>query len=347
MRRALRCCGNPGRGGYALASCGEELLWEARRTVADFFAWEDATQVVFTAGCTAAINAVVHGLPSGVAVVSDMEHNAVLRPLYADGWRIIQAETGETDEQAVEGFERALRGGATLVVCTHASNVTGRVLPVREIAQAAHRRGALFCLDAAQTAGTLPVPCEVADFVCLPGHKGLHGPMGVGVLLVRRGIQLRPFMQGGTGVLSRKAEMPGGYPERLEAGTPNLTGIAGLAAGIGWVKAVGAARIHAREMAALRQVYAALKGDGRFTWYGQPTSHNAAVLSFSVEGIPAAQVAERLAQEGIAVRAGLHCAPAAHRKLASPEDGAVRLAPGVSADAASAEKIIKILHQLG
>ena len=184
MLYAVRTCGNPGRGGHALSSAGEELLWKARQTVADFFGWSDPARVVFTAGCTASLNAVIHGLPVGVAAVSDLEHNAVLRPLKAAGWRVIHVDTGATDEQAVENFEKACSKGVNLVVCTNASNVTGRVLPVKEIAHTARRWGAMFCLDAAQTAGALPVPTEDVDYICAPGHKGLWGPMGVGLLLV-------------------------------------------------------------------------------------------------------------------------------------------------------------------
>ena len=345
MAAAVRTCTNPGRGGHPLARRAEETVWQARCTAADFFGWEDPTRVVFTAGCTAALNAVIHGLPPGRAVVSDMEHNAVLRPLKAAGWYVVQADTGQTDEQAVEGFERALREGADLVVCTHASNVTGRVLPVADIAAAAHRRGALFCLDAAQTAGVLPIPSRTVDCLCVPGHKGLHGPMGVGLLLVKPETALRDTLQGGTGVLSRELSMPAEHPEHLEAGTPNVAGIAGVMAGMRYVAAVTPARLYARETSALEAVCAALRDDARFVWYRCPGTGRVPTASFSVPGVPASYIAERLAQAGVAVRAGLHCAPAAHRKIGSSRDGTVRLAPGAAADAAAAEKIAKILQQ--
>ena len=340
---AMRRCGNPGRGGHAPARAAAEILWDARNTAAAFLGIDDPTRIVFTAGCTASLNTVIHGLPAGRAVVSDHEHNAVMRPLRAAGWQITAVDTGNTDEQALDGFERALQTGADLVICTHASNVTGRAFPVADIAQLCRRRGVPFCLDAAQSAGTLPLP--KADFLCIPGHKGFYGPMGTGILAVGEGMAPLPLMQGGTGVLSRLAGMPEDYPERLEAGTPNVAGIAGLAAGIDLVRRLTPDAIHRRETAALLPVRRALLSHPDVTVYEGGRPQDAAVLSFSVKDRAASSVAALLESAGIAVRSGLHCAPAAHDAIHSPEDGTVRLSPNLWATPPDGEKIAKLLLQ--
>lgn len=336
VQTALRRFGaNPGRGGHAMSLITAEQVYRCRESAAALLGAPDPGRVIFTAGCTASLNTVIRGLlgEDGRAVVSDLEHNAVMRPLYLLGERADTAAVYPGDPaRTVEAFRRQIGPATRCLICTHASNVFGTVLPVRELAALAHGHGLPLVVDAAQTAGILPLHMERdgIDYLCAAGHKGLYGPMGTGLLILNEGRELPPLMAGGTGSDSRRYAMPADYPDRLESGTLNVPGICGLKAGIDWVRQ-RTASLHRQELAVLAALYDGLAAMPRVKLYTPRPGTGAAqgtVLAFTVTGMPCEEAAQRLSARQIAVRAGLHCAPAAHRHYGTLPDGAVRLSPG-------------------
>ena len=303
VQRSMRACASVGRGGHAAADAAARVVYACRTEAAELF---DAVpeQVVFTMNATHGLNIALRSLvrPGGRVVLSGMEHNAVTRPLAALGAQIETADAPPfAPERLLEGFARALRQGADAAVCTHVSNVYGNVLPVSAVAALCRERGVPLVIDASQSAGTLPVSLRGtgAAFIAMPGHKGLYGPQGTGLLLC--GEAGEPLLQGGTGSNSLDQSMPEVLPDRHEAGTHNGCGIGGLTA------------LAAR---GLRQ----LPGVEVFTGPGQ-----SGVLSFRCRDLDCEEAAACLAEAGIAVRAGLHCAPMAHRSGGTLETGTVRV----------------------
>jgi selenocysteine lyase/cysteine desulfurase len=285
-------------------------------------------------------------------LISDLEHNAVWRPVWAlcpRQPRYDIAAWSPDEEETVENFRRAIRPDTRLIVCTHASNVFGVTLPIRRLAALAHEHGLLICVDAAQTAGVLPIHMEEdgIDYLCVAAHKGLYAPMGTGLLLCRETELVEPLVRGGTGSLSLYPQQPQELPDRLESGTPNTAGICGLRAGLRFVEERGRERIYEHEIRLLQQVYDRLsicKGVQLYTDHPR-LGHTAPVLSVNVEGIPAEQTAALLNDHHIAVRAGLHCAPLAHRRFGTLPGGTVRLAPSTFSTAEEVEKICKLFSQ--
>lgn len=339
MRQSVVCHGaNPGRGGYPMAVAATEALYTCRETAAQLFGLSDSRRVVFTLNCTAALNIAINSVlqKGGRVVVSDLEHNAVMRPLHARGGCYPCYDTAEVtvgdDEATVEAFRRAITPQTKAIVCTHASNVIGCVLPIKQLAALAHAHGLVLIVDAAQSAGHIPIHMENdgIDYLCAAGHKGLYGPMGTGILLCREDVPLVPLVYGGTGSASLSLTQPEELPDRLESGTPNVVGIDGLQAGMRWVLQTGVERVAAHELALCRALYEALEGTAGVRLYSPwPQDGRAtAVLSLTVDGLSVEQTAQALACHGIAVRAGLHCAPAAHRAIGTLPDGTVRLSMG-------------------
>ncbi len=325
MARAVQVCGNPGRGGHRAAMAAAEVVYGCREAASKLFACRPE-QVVFTASCTHGLNIALRTLvkPGSRVVISGFEHNAVLRPLYALGAEIIVAGRRLFDSADLLGeFEKALPG-ADVAVFTHVSNVFGFILPVRELAALCRRYGVPFVVDAAQSAGMLPVDLEAlgADFIAVPGHKGLLGPQGTGLLLCNR--LPEPLLFGGTGTDSRNRIMPEFLPERLEAGTVNVPGIAGLREGILEVQRLGLTNIARREQQAARLCAKGLQELGLQVFTGR---EQGGTVSFVPKG-DTEDFAARLAQLGIAVRAGLHCAPLAHESAGTLETGTVRVSFG-------------------
>lgn len=354
--QALRLYGaNPGRGGHPMALSTSEQIFACRQAVADFFGLSDPSGVVFTLNCTAALNTVIRGLleQGGWALTSDIEHNAVWRPLAALNPRYPRfdvAAWSADEEETVENFRRRIRPDTRLIVCTHASNVFGVTLPIRRLARLAHEYGLSICVDAAQTAGVLPINMEEddIDYLCVAPHKGLYAPMGTGVLLCRERERVAPLVRGGTGSHSLSAAQPEELPDRLESGTPNTAGICGIHAGIHFVRGKGRESLYRHEMRLLRRVYQRLnRCEGIRLYTPEPPFGAAApVLSLNVEGLPSERTAHLLAQEGVAVRAGLHCAPAAHRRFGTESQGTVRLAPCAFSTEQEAETICKLFSQI-
>jgi len=329
VQQAMRTMSSPGRGGYESARLAEETLFRCRKSAAALFSVPSEEQIVFTMNATHALNIAIKSLvrPGGRVVISGYEHNAVTRPLHALGAEVIVAAAPLfSPQETLEAFERALKAGVEAAVCTHVSNVFGDILPIEDVAQLCREAGVPLVIDASQSAGVLPIDCKTlgAAFVAMPGHKGLYGPQGTGLLLC--GGEALPLLQGGTGSESLRQEMPDFLPDRLEAGTHNVPGIAGLAAGIDFVRAQRTERILLHERQLLRRAGEGMSRIPRVSCYlARDENRQAGALSFTVSGMPPEQVAEQMARRGIALRAGLHCAPFAHRTAGTLPDGTVRM----------------------
>ena len=323
--RAMRTCANPGRGGYPAAMAAAETVFDCRAAAAELFSCEPA-QVVLTTSCTHGLNIAIRSLvkPGDKVVVTGFEHNAVTRPLHALGAELCVAgrKLFDWDDTLME-VEQALKG-ADAAVFTHVSNVFGYILPVGEMAAMCRQKGVPFIVDAAQSAGTLPVDFSSlgADFIAMPGHKGLLGLPGTGLLLC--GQAGEPLLYGGTGTQSMLQEMPEALPERMEAGTLNVPGIAALTAGLKYLKRVGTDTLFRHEQQVLRHCVRGLIQQSFRVFAG---AHQAATVSF-LTGEDCEEAAEILAKQGIALRAGLHCAPLAHESAGTLETGTIRVSLG-------------------
>ena len=331
MAEALNTMSSPGRGGHPLAMQAAETAFRCRSELAELFHVRSPEQVVLTMNATHALNIAVKSLvpPGGSAVISGYEHNAVTRPLAALGAEVSVADGPLFRPEAVtEAFEALVRPGVDAVICTHVSNVFGFVQPVEAVAAVCRRQGVPLMIDASQSAGILPLDLEAlgAAYIAMPGHKGLYGPQGTGVLLCGRDAKPKPLMEGGTGSISLSQDMPDFLPDRLEAGTHNMPGIAGLLAGVEFVRRQGTEAILRREHALTRRTAEGLAGLPGVEVYPLPEgAAQAGVLSFRIPGRDAEAVGEALAERGIAVRAGLHCAPLAHRTAGTLDTGTVRV----------------------
>ena len=329
VRRAMHAAAGYARGGYAAAMRAGETVYACREQAAALFGVRDPARVVFTMNATHALNLAIHALvqPGMRVAVSGYEHNAVMRPLLLRGIDPIVLDTPLWDSVAmVEAAGQALADGAELFILNHVSNVFGFAAPAEEIAALLDEKGVPLILDASQSAGLIDIdvrrhPCLAA--VCMPGHKALYGPQGTGILLALDDrIAARPLLAGGTGSRSEEMRQPDFLPDALESGTPNVPGIAGLAAGIAFVRSVGPANILAHERKLTREFARALEGESRITCFAHPAQTG--VLSLTVRGAAVENIAETLARQGVAVRAGLHCAPLAHRTAGTEETGTVR-----------------------
>ena len=323
---AMRTCANPGRGGYGPAMAAARTVYGCREAAAGLFDCQPE-QVVLTTSCTHGLNIAIRSLvkPGSRVVISGFEHNAVTRPLYGLGARVTVAGRKLFDwEDTLSRFEDALRQGAACAIFTHVSNVFGYILPAPELAALCRQYGVPFIVDAAQSAGTLPVSLKKlgADFIAMPGHKGLLGPQGTGLLLCAGTAE--PLLWGGTGSASLCQRMPDTLPDRLEPGTLNVPGYAGLAEGIRFLERVGIDTVAGREHYQMQRCAAGLKKLGMQVFSGP---HQAGTVSF-LPGMDCEEAARILARQGIAVRAGLHCAPCAHESAGTLATGTVRVSFG-------------------
>ena len=328
--RAVRCalenCANPGRGGYTAAMAAARTVLRCRERAAELFHCQPE-QVVMTSNCTHGLNIAIGTLvkPGARVVISGFEHNAVTRPLHARGVKLRIAGRKLFDwADTLERFEDALRAGADAAVFTHASNVFGYILPVYEMAALCRRYSVPFILDAAQSAGMLEIDMEKlgADFIAMPGHKGLLGPQGTGLLLCGR--PPVPLLRGGTGSMSAQQEMPDFLPDVAEAGTLNVPGIAGLSAGLAYVLRQRPEQLLACERREAVRCGKALEKLGFRVFMGE---NQIGTVSF-VPNMDCEEAASILGENGIAVRAGLHCAPLAHESAGTLKTGTVRVSFG-------------------
>ena len=331
MQEALKTMSSPGRGGYPAAMQAAETAFQCRSELAELFGVEIPERVVFTSNATHGLNIAIKSLvpPGGRVVVSGYEHNAVTRPLKALGAEIAVAESPLFDQQAVfAAFDRLIQSGVDAVICNHISNVFGFILPIEKIAALCRDRGVPLIIDASQSAGVLPLDLDRlgAAFIAMPGHKGLYGPQGTGVLLCGENAPVRSLMEGGTGSLSIQQEMPDFLPDRLEAGTHNVPGIAGLLAGVRFVRQRGMADILDRERRLTLLAAEGLRTIPGVKVFAMPGLRaQAGVLSFVPEHKDVEEIGGSLAKKGIAVRSGIHCAPFAHKSAGTMDTGTVRL----------------------
>ena len=330
MTRALLEATSPSRGGHPASMRAAEIAYQCREAAARLFGAAGPEHIVFTMNATHGLNIAIKNLVQAGerVVVSGYEHNSVMRPLHAARAEVIIAHAPLFAPEAVlRAFDMAIGSDTKLVVCNHVSNVFGFILPVAEIAALCSARGVPFVLDASQSAGMLEVNAVRlgADFIALPGHKGLYGPQGMGVLVCNR-VPSCTLIEGGTGSDAKLRDMPEELPDRLEAGTPNMPGIAGLLAGIKFVERRGIERILKREKHLFHQ---ALEGlwhiSGLRVYAAEDAAHQLGVLSFCADGLDCEAVAEALGAQNIAVRAGFHCSPEAHASAGSLETGTVRI----------------------
>ena len=331
MLAALATMSSPGRGGYPAAMAAADAAFDCRTELAKLYHAESPEQVVFTMNATHGLNIAIKSLvpPGGRAVISGYEHNAVTRPLAALGAQVSVAAAPLFRPEAVTAaFDRLIVPGTDAVICSHVSNVFGFVQPVEAVAAICRQRGVPFIIDASQSAGMLPLDMAAlgAAFIAMPGHKGLYGPQGTGVLLCGKDVPVRTLLEGGTGSLSMQQEMPDFLPDRLEAGTHNMPGIAGLLAGVRFVRQLGPENICREERLLAHQAAEGLRRVPRLTVHALPDlAAQAGVLSIIPEQMDAEALGAALAERGIAVRAGLHCAPLAHRTAGTLNTGTVRL----------------------
>ena len=332
MTEALASMSSPGRGGHPLAMRAADTAFRCRTELAELFGLDGPENVAFTLNATHALNIAIKSLvpPGGRVVISGYEHNAVTRPLRAiPGVTVRAADSPLFDRAAaLEAFRRALTPEVRAAVCTHVSNVFGFILPIEDIAALCRSRGIPLIVDASQSAGILPINMKSlgAAYIAMPGHKGLYGPQGTGVLLCGDGQIPRPLLEGGTGSISLSQEMPDFLPDRLEAGTHNMPGIAGLLAGVRFVRRQGTQTILRHEHALTCRTAESLRRLPGVEVFAHPGClAQAGVVSFRVPGRDAETVGEALTRRGIAVRAGLHCAPLAHRTAGTLDTGTVRV----------------------
>lgn len=330
---------SPGRGGYRRSLEAGRILFQAREAAAGLFSISDSSRIIFTQSATGALNLALHGtLVAGDHVITtSMEHNSLLRPLYAlrsKGVELSIIPAGPDGVVSVEDIRRAVKANTRMIAVCHVSNVCGAIQPISDLAKLCRQSGTLFLVDAAQSAGYLPIDVGHLgiDLLAVPGHKGLLGPGGTGLLYVAPHISLTSVIQGGTGGHSTAEEQPLVMPDGFEAGTHNLPGIAGLLAGIEFINERGLSVIHHHERSLLNQAEQALREIPGVTIHGpEDPSGRCSVLSFTATGVDSAQLAVELDHGfDVSVRAGLHCAPLAHRTLGTLPGGTVRLSPGWS-----------------
>ena len=326
VMKAMQTMASPGRGGHAPAMRAAKTVFDCRMEAAELFHVPSPEQIVFTMNATHGLNIAINSLArKGTRVlVSGYEHNSVTRPLAALEAEIHVAEAPLFDSAAMlEAFEKQLPG-MQLAVCTHVSNVFGYILPIYEIAGLCRKHGVPLIVDASQSAGILEVDYERlgADYIAMPGHKGLFGPQGTGILICSQ--PGSPLLSGGSGSDSIPQTMPDYLPDRLEAGTHNVCGIAGLREGIRYVRQTGLNGIFEHENALLQAMASELAGVKGLTLYTDQCRNQSGVLSLRSHRLNCEEMAAILGERGVCVRFGLHCAPYAHRTAGTLDSGTVR-----------------------
>lgn len=354
---ALRTAGgNPGRGSHQLALAANRIVLAARETVADFFGIADSSRVVFTGNATEALNLALFGLlrPGDRVVTTNMEHNAVARPLrllQERGVTVVKVAANPSGFINSRDFCAACSAAPTsLAVLGHVSNVTGTIQPLEEIGPWCRSHAVPLLVDAAQSAGLLPIDVTTMGIALLaaPGHKGLLGPVGTGFLYVQEGLNVEPVILGGTGANSHSDLMPEEMPERLESGTPNTPGLAGLSAGVDYLRSLGGDAVRRHESHCMERLVSGLGMISSICLYGPADVRQlGGVLSFNLLGVDPAEVGFRLDRDhDICVRVGLHCAPDAHRAIGTYPHGTVRVSPGHFTTDADLDRFLDAMRTL-
>ncbi len=346
---------NPNRGGYSMARDAGHLVLEARRKLCTLFNTDDPFEYAFTHNTTAALNYAIKGIlkPGMHAVATALEHNSVLRPLFSLREASVDvdiAAVGSDGIIAPEKIRALLKPNTRLVIVTHASNAVGTVQPIEEIISIAHQNGSLVLVDAAQSAGCIPLDIKKinADMVAMPGHKGLYGVQGTGVLYVKKGTELEPVISGGTGSESKLLTQPSIMPDKLEAGTINTPGIAALGKGIEYITARGITNIMRHEAGLAEFFYNEINKLDNVKIYGTgDLAKRCPIVTFNIDGIDASSVESILDKKyNIAVRSGLHCAPLAHKAMGTYDTGAVRFSFGAYNDERQTEYAVKCIRSI-
>ena len=329
--------GNPGRSGHRMTLAANRLIFEAREALATLLGVSDSSRIIFTSNATEALNLAIMGIVKDRShvITSNTEHNSVSRPLHALKGRGVEVTKVGCSEEGLldlDELKSSIRGNTSLIVCAHASNVIGTIQPVKEIGAFAREKGIPFLVDAAQTAGSIPIDVEEMniDLLAAAGHKSLLGPQGTGLLYIAPHIEPEPLKYGGTGAGPVGDDQPLELPDRFEAGTMNTPGIAGLGAGIRFILDTGLEEIREKELALVeRLMEGLLKIDG-ITIYGpKEPERRASLVSFNIGGLDPSDISFSLDEDyGIMTRGGLHCAPDAHRFLGTLPTGCLRLSPG-------------------
>lgn len=354
---AMRSFGaNPGRGGYAFSAQTSEEVYKSRLSCAELFGAEPEN-TVFTLNCTQALNFAIKGIAGRKPhfVISDVEHNAVLRPVHScaagSGGSYSIFESSDDEDITLSRAERAIRRDTVAVICTAASNVTGKRLPIQRLAELCSRKGVPFIVDAAQGAGVLPLNVgNGVSFICAAGHKGLYGPMGTGLLISDGRYPLNTIIEGGTGSASESPVQPDFTPDRFESGTINTAGAIALGAGAQFVREKTPAAILRHELEMCRRFCTGARNIDGVKLYTDMNAQNlslyAPVVSFNVRDKHSSEVSQMLGERGFCLRGGLHCAPMAHKKLGTLESGTVRFSPSVFTTAAEVEALLRELRRI-
>lgn len=348
---AIQNCASPGRGDYIPSQKAGDVLFQCRTELAELLDIREPERIIFTQNATHGLNLAIRSLlePGGTVLVSAWEHNAVTRTIASiPDARMLVANAPLFDDPAtVEAFAERLEQRPELVVCTAVSNVFGYILPLEEIAALCKKAGVPLVVDASQAVGSVPVDWSriPAHYIAFPGHKGLYGPQGTGVLAVCEGepAALKPVLTGGTGSVSIRQAMPDVFPDRGEAGTQNVAGIAGLLQGVRFVKRTGVERIAGHEQRLTRRLLAGMDHIPGIHVFCSERENQAGVVSFCADGTDSQLLAEELGKYGIAVRAGLHCAPLAHRCGGTLETGTVRVSFSAFNRADEVDRFVHIL----
>ena len=347
--------GNPGRGASRKTMTSNSILLDTREALASLFNIPDSTRIAFCLNITEALNTGLKGIlkPGDHVITTSMEHNATARPLLSltrKGIEWSMAKCSSDGSLDPDDIRRLIQPNTRMICVLHASNVTGTIMPVREIGAIAEEHNLLFMVDSAQTAGVLPLDvaeCHI-DLLAFTGHKCLLGPQGTGGLYVGPGVEIEPLKEGGTGSLSEELNQPAFMPDHLEAGTPNTPGIAGLGAGVGFILSTGRENIRNHEKRLTEALIQGLREiDGVHIYGPLDVERRTAIVSFNIEGMDCGEVSMRLDHEyGIVSRSGLHCAPLAHRTLGTLRQGACRLSPGYFSTDMEIEKVIQAVYTI-
>ncbi len=340
VQDAMTCYGaNPGRSGHKMSVQTAGQVYACREKLAELMGAPEVENVAFTQNCTHGLNLCIKGIlqQGDHVIISDLEHNSVLRPVDTLAQRgVITYDVleicPEDDRETLSRLEKLFRPNTRLVAMTHGSNVLGIMTPIEKIGQLAHDHGALFLVDAAQSAGVVPIHLEKMgiDFLCMPGHKSLYGPSGTGAVVTQKGELLRTIIEGGTGSVSLESQQPDFMPDKLESGTVNTAGILGLGAGLEFITKTGMENIYRHEIGLVQSLYDGLsqiKGVQLYT--SRPgLGRNLPVLAFNVESLTGEETCAKLDEVGFCLRGGFHCAPLAHKKMGTLDRGMARLSPG-------------------
>jgi len=351
----INYCANPGRSGHKPALWAGRAVYNARESLAEFFNIADPFRVIFTAGATGSLNLAIKGsLKKGDHVITtSMEHNSVLRPLSRikeDGVEISIVECSKEGLVDIKDIENEIKPNTKMVICTYASNVTGTVMPVKEIGEICRKHGILFLVDAAQSAGIFEIDVQDMDIdlLAVPGHKGLMGMQGMGILYIGERADITQLQEGGTGSNSEQIVQPAIFPDKYESGTLNLPGIVSVDAGISFIKKAGLSELRAHEEALTRIFLEGVKNIKGTVVYGHSSSAaSAAVIALNLANVSSSELASILDEEfNICTRAGLHCAPLAHKTIGTLESAAVRFSFGFFNTEAEVRSSIDAIYKI-